>query len=271
MARKTETTKKEISPAPEAETKVNTRPAAGVQDYNDQLLAACEGNESDFDTKDMTVPRVKLLQALSPELVKADPSYIKAARPGDILLADRTLLEGDTGFTFIPCAYRREALVFQPKAKGGNFVANLGNDYDAVLAKCSNGENGEKLTEEGNELVETATYFGLAMNEGVPQPCVLSLNKSQWKVAKKLNTLIQQYREKTADGKLVAPPIYWRAWQFTTDATSNEKGNWFLWSPRPLSNIVAMEDGHALLATAKLFRDEVMAGRKTANHEESEA
>jgi len=233
------------------------------------LLSACEDQTADFDQKDLSVPRVKLLQALSPELIKADPSFIKAARAGDILLADGTHLEGDTGFTFIPCAYKREGLVFQAKPNRG-FVANLGNDYDRVLATCTNGENGEKITPEGNELVETATYFGFALNDGVPQPCVISMNKSQWKPAKKMNTLINQFREKTSDGRLVQPPIYWRAWHFTTDPTSNERGSWFLWNPRPVGNILDLEGGEALLTSAKAFRDEVLSGRKVAAHEEAE-
>lgn len=261
MARKTND-----SPAPS--TALATKSKADLVDYNAQLLAACQDQTTDFDQKDLSVPRVKLLQALSPELVKADPAYIKAARPGDILLADGTLLEGDTGFTFIPAAYKREGLIFQAKPKRG-FVANLGQSYDAVLATCTNGPDGEKITPEGNELVETATYFGFAIAPGGdPQPCVISLNKSQWKVAKKLNTLIQQYREKTPDGRMVIPPIYWRSWHLTTDATSNDKGSWFIFSPKPEAKVLEMENGLALLEAAKQFREEIMAGRKVANHED---
>ena len=272
MARTPNTTTKKTEPKAEPEVAekagVNKAEAMPVTSLDALLLESSQDTTSDFDQRDLTVPRVKLLQALSPELTKNDPAFIKEARPGDILLPDRTLIQGDDGIVFIPVAYKREGLVFKPKR--GGFVANLGQDYADLLATCTKGQDGEDMTPEGNELIETATYFGFVINDGQPQPCVMSMNKSQWKSAKKLNTLISQYREKSGNGTLICPPIFWRAWKFTSDATSNDKGNWFIWTMTPEGRTAEMENGAALFEACKRFREEVMSGAKQARHEDAE-
>ena len=260
-------TEEKPTPAPEKKgvNKVEKMPVASLDAL---LLDSAKDQTSDFDQRDLTVPRIKLLQALSPELTKNDPAFIKEARPGDILLPDRTLIQGDDGVVFIPVAYKREGLVFKPKR--GGFVANLGQDYADVLATCTKGPDGEDMTPEGNELIETATYFGFVINDGQPQPCVMSMNKSQWKSAKKINTLISQYREKSSNGTLICPPIFWRAWKFTTDATSNDKGNWFIWTMAPEARTAELENGPELFEACKRFREEVMSGAKQARHEDAD-
>lgn len=246
---------------------LNKKEAAPVVDYDKALLSASA--TPDFDARDLAVPRVKLLQALSPECVKGEQGYIKEARPGDIMLPNGKLLQGDEGFIFIPVYYKREGLVFAPNR--GGFVANLGTDYDAILASCTNGPNGEKMTPEGNELIETATYFGFAFveDDDDPLPVVICMNKTQWRSAKKFNGMINQFREKTSDGKVIQPPMYWRSWRFTTDTTKNDKGSWFLYTATPIGKVLDMPYGAKLFELCKQFREEVFSGARTAKHEDA--
>jgi len=257
MARKKEETTTAVETIDKTKLALASRDAA--------LLETVPSN--DFDSRDVSVPRIKLLQALSPECTKGEAVYMKDARAGDILLPDGTLIEGDSGFQFIPVAYKREGLVFGPNR--GGFVANLGTGYDEVLVKCSAGPNGERMTPEGNELVETATYFGFVLQDGGPIPAVICMNKTQWRSAKKLNGLISQFREKLSNGNIITPPIYWRVWKFTTDPTKNEKGNWFLYTTKPDGNVVDLPNGRDLFETCKAFREEVMQGTKVARYEDT--
>ena len=61
-----------------------------------------------FTTEDMQIPFIRIIQALSPQLNKQDPLYIKGAEQGDIFnTVSGEIYKADTGLTVVPCFLKR--------------------------------------------------------------------------------------------------------------------------------------------------------------------
>ena len=48
------------------------------------IFASNEGAGLDYDTNDLQIPFIRVIQALSPQIKKSDPAYIDGASQGDI-------------------------------------------------------------------------------------------------------------------------------------------------------------------------------------------
>lgn len=241
---------------------VATVPASSV----DKWASYNEADTADFDQQDMAIPRVKLVQSTSPCVIKTNPSYIKGVHNGDFLFTlDNTTADGETGFLFIPCAYRREYVEWTPQRKPAVFH---GTD-DSVMRLCTPNEKGAQLLQNGNEVVMSGSWYGMAsQDEGKTWgPVVIGLNKSQFKVSKKLASSIQMFRETDATGRLRAFPMFWRAFRVTSEQTSGDLGAWNLWNFASEAKAIDL-GGDKLLDECAAFRESVMGGTVHARHED---
>ena len=237
-------------------------PAAAINrwaDYN-------EADSNDFDQQDMAIPRVKLVQSTSPCTIKTNPGYIKGVHNGDFLFTlDNTSADAEKGFLFIPCTYRREYVEWTPQRKPAVFH---GTD-DSVMRLCTPNDKGAQLLANGNEVVMSGAWYGMAsQDEGKTWgPVVIGLNKSQFKVSKKLASSIQMFRETDATGRLRAFPMFWRAFRVTSEQTSGELGAWNLWAFASESKTIDL-GGDKLLDECAAFRESVTSGTAHAKHED---
>lgn len=255
---------------PEVETGVATRPAAIPVTVPtgavEKWASYNEADNNDFDQQDMAIPRVKLVQSTSPCTIKTNPGYIKGVHNGDFLFTlDNTAADGEKGFLFIPCTYRREYVEWTPQRKPAVFH---GTD-DSVMRLCTPNEKGAQLLQNGNEVVMSGAWYGMAsQDEGKTWgPVVIGLNKSQFKVSKKLASSIQMFRETDSTGRLRAFPMFWRAFRVTSEQTSGELGAWNLWNFASEAKTIDL-GGDKLLDECAAFRESVMGGTVNARHED---
>ena len=225
-----------------------------------------EQTSNDFDQQDMAIPRIKLAQSTSPCVIKTNPGFIKGVHPGDFIFTmDNSKSDGETGFLFIPCAYRREYVEWTPQRKPAVFH---GTD-DSITTSCTPNDKGAQLLPNGNEVVMSGAWYGMAsQDEGKTWgPVVFGLNKSQFKVSKKLASSIQMFRETDAAGCLRAFPMFWRAFRMTSEQTSGELGAWLLWSFASEAKAVDL-GGEKLLEECSAFRESVIGGTAHAKPED---
>jgi hypothetical protein len=134
-------------------------------------------------------PRLKVLQALSPECTKGDEKYIPSATPGQLLitLASPELLDGDEGIDVVLLECRKRYVEYTPRKQGGGFVAS----YDTR-------EDMEAKFTKGNDMQVTIEYLCVAyetMEEEEPVVFILSLDTpSKMSVARKIAGLVEQYK-----------------------------------------------------------------------------
>ena len=190
----------------------------------DKMLEADSGaGLENITTEDMQIPFIRIIQALSPQLQKDDPLYIKGAEQGDIFnTVSQEIYKQDEGVVVVPAFFEKKFLEFQLRSSGGGFVRELAAD-DKDITMTSR-ENTVELLPNGNELVRTHQHLVIAQSaDGTIAPSVLDMKKTQLKVSRRWNTLKNSAR--LPSGALM--PIYGTAWQVTTVLEANDQGKWF--------------------------------------------
>lgn len=134
---------------------------------------------------DLVIPRLELIQDLSPARKRNDPNYIEGAEEGMLYNNVTRELYG-TDVLLIPVGYVKEWLLWKDRDKGGGFGGAFASETDAKEAR--------NLLEDGEdyEVVDTGQQFCLLVKrDGTIEEIVVSMAKSKAKVSRKWNSLIR--------------------------------------------------------------------------------
>lgn len=150
------------------------------------------GSEN-VSSDDLTIPRLSLIQDLSPQRKKSDPEYIDGAEEGMFFNTVSKELYGES-VTFIPCFFTKEWNIWKTVKAGGGFCGSFATQEEAE-AEFANEEYANKVDKEGNceyEIVDTAQHYGLVLHEDrAPEEIVISMTKSKMKVNRNFNSMIR--------------------------------------------------------------------------------
>jgi hypothetical protein len=225
------------------------------------------GEGAAFDSSEMQIPFVRLLQPLSPQLNKKKAEYIEGASAGDAFNnVTNQYWDGETGVTVIPCFQTTKYLEFVPREQGGGFRGEI-SPTDPVLQRTSRSGSKEILPH-GNELVKSDQHFCLIVEEdGSFQPVVIDMKSTQLKVSRRWKTMIALQKVKhPKDGRLITPPVFATMWRLTSVEESNDQGSWSNWAVEKVGTV----ENRDMFLEAKAFRDSVMAGEVKAAPEEGQ-
>jgi hypothetical protein len=226
------------------------------------------GEGAAFDSSEMQIPFVRLLQPLSPQLNKKKSEYIEGASSGDAFNnVTGQHWEGDTGITVVPCFQTTKYLEFVPRDMGGGFRGEIAPN-DPILQRTER-QGSKEILPTGNELVKSDQHFCLVVDEdGMFQPVVIDMKSTQLKVSRRWKTMISINRAKhPKTGALFTPPVFATTWKLRSVEESNDQGSWSNWTVEHIGLI----DNRELLLEAKAFRDSVVAGEVKATSEETAA
>lgn len=138
-------------------------------------------------TDDMIIPRIELIQALSPARKKSDPAYIEGADEGMLFNNVTRQLYGES-VTVVPVYYAKQFLVWKDRKMGGGGS----NGYRGAFAtEALARDTIAQLGEDGLEVSDTAQHFVLVRTGDSWQEAVISMSKSKMKVSKRWNSLIR--------------------------------------------------------------------------------
>lgn len=138
-------------------------------------------------TDDMIIPRIELIQALSPARKKTDPAYIEGAEEGMLYNNVTRQLFGES-VTVVPVYYAKQYLVWKDRKAGGGGS----NGFRGAFSDKMSADNAiAALGEEGLEAIDTAQHFVLVRVGDEWQEAVISMAKSKMKVSKRWNSLIR--------------------------------------------------------------------------------
>ena len=138
-------------------------------------------------TDDMIIPRIELVQALSPARKKTDAAYIEGAEEGMLYNNVTRELYGE-GVTVVPVYYTKQFLVWKDRKSGGGGS----NGFRGAFATEALARDAiTQLAEEGLEVSDTAQHFVLVKTGDAWQEAVISMAKSKMKVSKRWNSLIR--------------------------------------------------------------------------------
>lgn len=172
--------------------------------------------------KDLIIPRITILQGLSPQVQPKKPEYIKGATVGDLCdVGTNEVFEAP--MLFLPVLFMKQYLEWAPRESGKGLVA-IHND-EKILDACKLNDRNQHINAQGNYIAETAQFFGLNLSAG-GRRSFLPMTSTQLKKARRWLSLSSSERLTRADGSTYTPPLYYRVYQISTVEESNSKGDW---------------------------------------------
>jgi len=158
--------------------------AGQVPDFLQQYGAV--GNES-VGVEDIVIPRLGLIQSLSPEVDDSDPKYIEGAKPGDFFNSlTREVYASPVSVVFVD--RKKEYTVFKKRSAGGGFRGSFNSEAEAKIAIQTGDDPIDQM-----EIIETATNFGLILNADnkVISEIVIPMTSTKLKVDRQINSMIR--------------------------------------------------------------------------------
>lgn len=143
----------------------------------------------DVTANDIIIPRVELVQSLSPARDKTSAAYIPGAEEGSLFNNVTRDLYGSEVMV-VPVVYKKQWLVWKDRKQGGGTNGFRGAFNSEIEAKAKIREL--ESVEQGLEVSETAQHFCLVLKtDGTMEEAVISMAKSKLKVSKRWNSLMR--------------------------------------------------------------------------------
>lgn len=206
---------------------------------------------------DLIIPRLGILHHQSPQVLEDNAAYIKGAKPGMICDVGLAQLMPAT-IVFIPCFYAKVYLEWAPRTSGKGLVRNHGIDPTIMKSTKLDDKNRNVLPNK-NYIAETATYFGINVSAG-NRRSFIPMTSTNMKVARRWTSRIEGEKLTGGNGKEFTPPIFYRGWELSSVAQSNNDGNWFIWTVEPGPGILDIDSSEELLGLAKQFYEQAKSG-----------
>ena len=154
---------------------------ATVPDYVKEGQRGSENVGAD----DLIIPRLALIQQLSPQMDKTKPEFNEDAEAGYFVNS----LTGEVypaPINIVPITYRKEYVVFKDRKKGGGFRGTYPTQAAAV--EFISGEDDAPDL----EITDTAVHFCfIVKSDGSFEEIVVPMTSTKMKISRKLNSLIR--------------------------------------------------------------------------------
>ncbi len=165
-------------------------------DQKPDHIKAGERGQENVGMDDISLPRLDVLQDMSPQRKRNDPLYIEGAAEGILFNTVTGELYGDEIY-FVPCYYKKEWLIWKQQNAGGGLQGVYGSEAEAQAAFSAKKFEQEFYEEKGQkicsyEIVDTANHYGILFSDpDKPEEICLSMSKSKMKVNRQFNTLVK--------------------------------------------------------------------------------
>ena len=221
----------------------------------DEMFEGPTGFEN-VSAKDLLIPRITILQKMSPQIEKGKPEYISGAEYGDF--CDTGTAEVFKELVVVPCFFAMVYLEWAPRNTGKGLVANHGTDA-SCLKNAAPDEKRRMTLPNGNYIAETATWYCLNLSAH-GRKSFIPLTSTALKASRRWLTLLTSEKLKRPDGSEFTPPLWYRSWRVTTVDESNAEGSWKSWKFGPGDPILALDPSKTLLSEAKEFHKQASEG-----------
>jgi hypothetical protein len=207
--------------------------------------------------EDVSIPRYKILQDLSPETNKRKAQYIEGAEPGMIL--NTATKELSRTIDLIPCIYRRHHIEWLPER--GGFVADHGED-DSLVREARQDEKRNLILPNGNLIVPTGTWYVLSLPLGLQ--AIIPMSRTQLTPSRDWMTQATSEKLDRPDGAgKYTPPLFYRGYTLGTVIRDKGDNSWFVWQVQKGPTIFELAEQYNqpdLMQQAVAFAQLVRAG-----------
>lgn len=187
----------------------NNHVLAEIPDFLKNQQSA-RGTEN-VQAEDLVIPRLELVQSLSPCRKKSDAAYIEGAEEGLLYNNVTRQLYGEE-VQVIPVTFKKEWLIWKNRDAGGGFRGAFGSESEAKMEMLQLDDGADC------EIADTAQHFCLLVHpDGKVEEIVVSMSKSKLKVSRKWNSLV---RMNEGDS-------FSRVYKLGTVAETGQKGDYY--------------------------------------------
>ncbi len=158
-----------------------------------QVDGVGRGSEG-VSTSDLVIPRIEIIQDLSPQRRKTEPEYIPGAEEG--MMFNTVTKELYPDLIFVPVLFRKEFIIWKNRKKGGGFMGSF-ETMGAAESALSKLDNPSDKDGPLYEIQDTHQNFCLVLKaestaeDPVVDEVVLSFSKSKMKIGRQLNSIIK--------------------------------------------------------------------------------
>lgn len=240
-----------------------------VNNIPDEDIVGEASRDRVFETDQLIVPFLKILQPLSPNVQEGLPDYNPLAKPGMFYnTASNELYDGKTGIILVPITHQRSYTEWVPRSEGGGFVKDWGESlaWHQVCEKSQINEYRPK-TRDGHDILHSQFHYAYIVNTDTGDfvPVVFSFAGTLLKRARSWASLMANAKIQTQNGPKPAAHSYY-TYRATTEIQRNDKGAWYLpkITPNTIDNKwVSVRDitgGADIWQSAKTFRQSLLEG-----------
>lgn len=163
-----------------------------------------------------------ILQSNSPQCTKGDDKFIKGAESGQFHNSATNAVYDK--LQVIPIGFNKAYVEWRPRTAGGGFVGIFSPGHPRVAQAQQVGN--KLITNDGNELVETAQHFVIVLPEnGTPFVALLPLKSTQLRHSRRW---LADMQTKVIEGPKGPQrlPMFFQVYELETGPESNSKGSW---------------------------------------------
>jgi hypothetical protein len=261
---------------PKAKQELAPTPQGGALATADQMdfLASRSGQGTErVGMADIIMPRVNILQSLSPQINARKPEFVEGAKEGQLFnAATRQFMDK---LRVLPCHYIRHHIEWLPNR--GGFVADHGED-DRIMKSIGEGgrvkgRNEQKydVLDNGNLIVPTPTWYCLDLDHGgqqivIPMPRTQSKASRSWMSQATSERVNPRDTDPTDTRDPFQPPLFYRSWDLGSVIREDGENDWFVFTVNPGPNIFQLKQPELMSAAAR-FRDMLVSGEIKASAE----
>ena len=177
-----------------------------------QGAATGRGSEG-MSLQDLVIPRIEIVQSLSPQRKKNDPAYIPGAEEGLIYNTVSRQLYGSHIYV-APVLWRKEYVLWRDRTKGGGFLGAFTSYEEAETAAAGHADSADI------QIVDTAQNFVLVCNtDGGHEEAVVSMSRSKMAASRQWNSLV----------RMAGGDRFSRMYKLESVLTKGAKGEYFTW------------------------------------------
>jgi len=210
--------------------------------------------------EDLTIPRLDVIQDLSPQHKANKPEYIEDAEVGMLFNSVTKRLYGSQVF-FVPVFFRKEFVIWKSRNAGGGFMGAYPSEAAARHELEAQQLDITEVDTKGDpmyQITDTAQQFGMIIHDdGTTEDIVMSMSKSKMKTSRQLNTI----------SKIAGGDRFSRVYKITAVEEQN-KNNQDYW------NLTVSQLGYTpeeVYKKAELMYDSISSGARDVNRDVEEA
>ncbi len=211
--------------------------------------------------QDITIPRLSMVQDLSPQRKKNNAEYIEGCEEG-MLFNTVTNELYKTSVIFVPVYFRLEWLVWKHRDSGGGLQGVCATQDEAVALVGAHPLAGQ-MTDKNEPVLEvqdTAQHFGLLLDPNSPAEdprateIVVSMSKSQLKPSRQLNSQV----------RIAGGDRFDRYYRLSAVQVDGARGEYYNWKVEQLGFVAK-----AVFKQAEALYESVVSGKRDVERDDA--